>query len=82
MHILVWIITGIIAGWLAGLVVRGRGYGLLGDLVIGLHVQGLGRHNDFSESLINNPTVVPVPAAVWLFGSGLLALAGLVRRRN
>ncbi len=27
------------------------------------------------------PTVVPVPAAVWLFGSGLLALAGLSRRK-
>jgi len=26
-------------------------------------------------------TVVPVPAAVWLFGSGLLGLAGLARRR-
>lgn len=25
---------------------------------------------------------VPVPAAVWLFGTGLLALAGLARRRN
>ena len=25
-------------------------------------------------------TVVPVPAAVWLFGSGLLALAGFCRR--
>jgi uncharacterized membrane protein YeaQ/YmgE (transglycosylase-associated protein family) len=36
MHILVWIISGIIAGWLAGLIVRGRGYGLLGDLIIGL----------------------------------------------
>ncbi len=28
-----------------------------------------------------NSTVVPVPAAVWLFGSGLLALAGIARRR-
>jgi len=27
-------------------------------------------------------TVVPVPAAVWLFGSGLIALAGIARRRN
>lgn len=36
MHILVWLISGIIAGWLTGLVVRGRGFGLLGDLVIGL----------------------------------------------
>jgi hypothetical protein len=26
-------------------------------------------------------TVIPVPAAVWLFGSGLLALAGIARRK-
>jgi len=26
--------------------------------------------------------VVPVPAAVWLFGSGLLGLAGIARRKN
>ncbi|MGE5241685.1 MAG: VPLPA-CTERM sorting domain-containing protein [Bacteroidota bacterium] len=25
---------------------------------------------------------VPVPAAVWLFGSGLLGLVGVARRRN
>lgn len=36
MHILVWIISGIIAGWLTGLVVLRRGLGLLGDLIIGL----------------------------------------------
>ena len=27
-------------------------------------------------------TVIPVPAAVWLFGSGLLGLAGVARRRG
>lgn len=27
-------------------------------------------------------TVVPVPAAVWLFGSGLLGLAGIARKRS
>lgn len=27
-------------------------------------------------------SVVPVPAAVWLFGSGLLGLAGIARRRH
>ena len=27
-------------------------------------------------------TVIPVPAAVWLFGSGLLGLAGVVRRHT
>ena len=29
-----------------------------------------------------DPTVVPVPAAVWLFGSGLIGLIGLARRKK
>ena len=32
-------------------------------------------------SLIITPTTVPVPAAVWLFGSGLLGLIGIARRK-
>jgi len=31
-----WIIIGVIAGWLAGLVLGGSGFGVLGDMVIGL----------------------------------------------
>ena len=34
--ILVILLVGIVAGWLAGKVVRGAGFGLLGDLVIGI----------------------------------------------
>jgi uncharacterized membrane protein YeaQ/YmgE (transglycosylase-associated protein family) len=30
-----WIVIGIAAGWLAGQVMKGSGYGLLGDLIIG-----------------------------------------------
>ena len=30
------IVIGIIAGWLAGLVVSGTGFGLIGDLIIGI----------------------------------------------
>jgi uncharacterized membrane protein YeaQ/YmgE (transglycosylase-associated protein family) len=36
MGILSWIVVGLIAGWLAGLVMRGGGYGLLGNIVIGV----------------------------------------------
>ena len=36
MYILIWVISGIIAGWLTGLVMRGRGFGLIGDLIVGL----------------------------------------------
>jgi uncharacterized membrane protein YeaQ/YmgE (transglycosylase-associated protein family) len=34
--ILVILVVGIVAGWLAGLVVKGTGFGLIGDLVIGI----------------------------------------------
>jgi len=35
-NVLIWIIVGLIAGWLTGLVVKGRGFGVLGDVIIGL----------------------------------------------
>jgi uncharacterized membrane protein YeaQ/YmgE (transglycosylase-associated protein family) len=34
--LLVIIVVGIVAGWLAGRVMRGGGFGLIGDLVVGL----------------------------------------------
>ena len=36
MSILSWIVVGLIAGWLAGLVVRGGGYGVIGDIIVGV----------------------------------------------
>lgn len=36
MEILWFIVIGIVAGWLAGLVVRGRGLGIIADLVVGI----------------------------------------------
>ena len=34
--IIAWLIVGLIAGWLVGLFMRGGGYGIFMDLVIGL----------------------------------------------
>jgi uncharacterized membrane protein YeaQ/YmgE (transglycosylase-associated protein family) len=31
-----WIVAGLIAGWLAGLAMRGSGYGIIWDIVLGL----------------------------------------------
>ena len=36
MGILAALLIGAIAGWLAGLIVRGAGFGLLGNIVIGI----------------------------------------------
>ena len=34
MSILSWLIVGLIAGWLAGSIMKGRGYGLIGDIAV------------------------------------------------
>ena len=34
--ILIILVVGLIAGWLAGKIVQGTGYGLIGDIVIGI----------------------------------------------
>ena len=36
MGILTWVIVGAIAGWLAGQVTKGRGFGFIGNMVIGI----------------------------------------------
>ncbi len=34
---LIWfLLIGLVAGWLAGLVMRGGGYGLVGDMIVGV----------------------------------------------
>ena len=36
MGILSWIIVGLIAGWLAGEIMRGSGFGLVGNIIVGI----------------------------------------------
>lgn len=44
-------------------------------------VDGSGKYQSFSKKM-DGIAVVPVPAAVWLLGSGLLGLAGVARRKK
>jgi uncharacterized membrane protein YeaQ/YmgE (transglycosylase-associated protein family) len=34
--LIIWLAIGAIAGWLAGQIVEGGGYGLLGDIIVGI----------------------------------------------
>jgi uncharacterized membrane protein YeaQ/YmgE (transglycosylase-associated protein family) len=36
MGFLAWIVVGLIAGWLAGQVMKGGGYGVLADIILGI----------------------------------------------
>jgi len=33
---LTWIVVGLIAGWLAGQVMKGGGYGMIADIILGM----------------------------------------------
>jgi uncharacterized membrane protein YeaQ/YmgE (transglycosylase-associated protein family) len=34
--LIIWLIIGAVAGWLAGLIVKGIGFGLIGNIVVGI----------------------------------------------
>jgi uncharacterized membrane protein YeaQ/YmgE (transglycosylase-associated protein family) len=34
--LLIWLIVGAVAGWLAGMIVKGGGFGLVGDIIVGI----------------------------------------------
>jgi uncharacterized membrane protein YeaQ/YmgE (transglycosylase-associated protein family) len=66
--LLVWIIVGLVAGFLASRFVKGGGYGLIGDIVVGLLGAVIG---GFVVGFF-------VHATVGLFGSIVVAFIGAV----
>ena len=34
--LIIWLIIGAVAGWLAGLIVKGVGFGLVGNIIVGI----------------------------------------------
>ncbi len=82
--LLVTVVIGGVAGWLAGLIMRGSGYGLVGDIVVGLLGALLGsvllRYVDIPVRL-GNPWLDK--GAVALVGAVVLMfLIGLFRPRS
>jgi uncharacterized membrane protein YeaQ/YmgE (transglycosylase-associated protein family) len=77
--ILAWIVIGAIAGWLAGLLVKGYGFGLIGNIVVGILGAGVAglfapRLGLYTESFGGNIVASLLGALV------LLLIIGLVRR--
>jgi hypothetical protein len=60
--------------------------GSLQQVVLGYDDQTLNDDSDFEDMLVRADfrpaSVVPLPAAVWLFGSGLIGLAGVFRGKQ
>lgn len=56
MDIVTWLVVGFIAGWLASLVVRGGGYGPVGDIIVGMVGAVIGGF--LAGALLNFPNTV------------------------
>ncbi len=80
--ILILIVVGIVAGWLAGVIVRGYGLGLVGNLVVGVVgaflftwlAPRIGVSFAVGNALVTSIVYATIGAVI------LLLLVGLVRR--
>jgi uncharacterized membrane protein YeaQ/YmgE (transglycosylase-associated protein family) len=82
MGILSWIIVGLIAGWLAGELMRGSGFGLVGNIIVGVVGALLGGF--LAVALFNIPDPMSginiVTIVIAFLGSViLLGILGLLR---
>ncbi len=77
--LIAWIVIGAIAGWLAGLLVKGYGFGLVGNIVVGIVGAAIAGFlasylHLYTESTVGNIVAATLGAVI------LLLLVGLVRR--
>jgi uncharacterized membrane protein YeaQ/YmgE (transglycosylase-associated protein family) len=80
MSLLGWIIIGAIAGWLAGRIVEGYGFGFIGNLVIGIIGACIGgyilpRLGIIPASTLGNLIAATIGAILLLFVIGLVKRA-------
>lgn len=72
-HMVTWLITGN----------EGNPDNVIGNRVIAWEDLTGGGDRDFDDLVVEiNVGAVPIPAAAWLFGSGLLGLVGIARRKK
>jgi uncharacterized membrane protein YeaQ/YmgE (transglycosylase-associated protein family) len=78
-YIVIWLIIGAAAGWLAGMIVKGGGFGLLGDIVVGIVGAFIGGALLTMLGVSIAPGLVGVIATATLGAVALLALFRVAR---
>lgn len=86
--LLVMILVGGVAGWLAGLVMRGSGYGIIGDVIVGLLgalvgtwlMRAFNLSVNLGSPVLNKVLVSLIGALVLMFVVGMLRPRSLRER--
>jgi uncharacterized membrane protein YeaQ/YmgE (transglycosylase-associated protein family) len=82
--LVIWIVVGVVAGFLAGVIVKGYGFGLVGNLIVGIVgaflagwlLPAVGVSFSVVNPLVTSIAYATIGAVV------LLILIGLVRRAS
>src|ERR671935_1790383 len=77
--LLVILLVGIVAGWLAGKIVRGTGFGILGDLLVGIIGAFIGNWLLPKLGIILGTGVISAIVNATLGAIALLLVVGLLR---
>jgi len=81
--IIIWLLLGAVAGWLAGLIMKGKGFGTLGNIVVGILGSFLGGFIGgklgIAEAAVGG---LSIPSILTAVGGAvvLLFLVGLVKK--
>ncbi len=78
--LLIWIIVGAIAGWLAGLIVKGYGFGLVGNVILGIVGALLGGWLFAQLNIVIMPGIIGTIIAARVGAIVLLLLVRVLRR--
>ena len=78
--LLIWLLVGAVAGWLAGVIVKGGGFGLLGDIVVGVIGAFIGGWLLAKLGVHIGVGIVAVIASATIGAVALLLVLRLVRR--
>jgi uncharacterized membrane protein YeaQ/YmgE (transglycosylase-associated protein family) len=88
MSIIAWIVLGLIAGWLAGTLMRGGGYGIVGDIILGIlgaivggWLTGVLLGRDMLTGFNVESLIVAVLGAIVLIGISRLLTGGRATNR-
>ncbi len=77
-NLLILLLVGLIAGWLTGKVMRGKGFGVIGDIIIGLLGAVIGNWI-FTQLKIGRITTLALVDAILVAFIGAVVLVAVVR---
>ncbi len=74
--LLIWLVVGTVAGWLANQIMKGSGYGVVEDVVIGMLGAVVAGH------LFRTPGIRPLEVMIAAIGAIVLLLVARFVRRS